>query len=179
MTEPPELWSSPFGEAFLDRVRGITTELFIISPYVRLDGVSRVLETLKTNPFLDKVSVRVLTRFDEDAFAGGHSHPQALLALLDLGEFCRVEMRWLPNLHAKVYVFDREAALVTSANLTADSFFQGRGGGNTEERAGDLEYGVLLKSPPAVEKLLSDMERFWQAAAPVTEEELNRVRGAG
>ncbi len=175
MTEPPELWSSPFGEAFLERVRGVKSELFIISPYVRLDGVSRVVETLKANPSLDKLGIRVLTRFDEDAFAGGHSHPKALLTLLDLGEFCQVELRWLPNLHAKVYVFDREAALVTSANLTADSFFQGKGGGNTEERAGDLEYGVLLKSPPVVEKLLSDMERFWHAAAPVTAEELGRV----
>ena len=175
MTEPSELWLSPFGEAFLEQVRGVKSELFIISPYVRLDGVSRVVETLKANPSLDKLSIRVLTRFDREAFSGGHSHPEALLALLDLGEFCQVEMRWLLNLHAKVYVFDRDAALVTSANLTADSFFQEKGGGNTEERAGDLEYGVLLRSRPVVVKLLADMDRMWRSAAAVTEEELSKL----
>ena len=179
MNESPELWPSPFGEAFLEQVRSVKSELFIISPYVRLDGTLRVLETLKANPSLDKLNLRVLTRFDEEAFAGGHSHPAALLAFSDMGEICQVEMKWLPNLHTKVYVFDREAALVTSANLTAQSFFREEERSNGEAGAGDLEYGVLLKSRPLVAKLLSDMERMWQSAAPVTVEELDRVKGTG
>lgn len=176
MTESPELWPSPFGDAFLEQVRRVQSNLFIISPYIRLDGAQKVIRTLKANPSINNLNIRVLTRRDEEAFSGGHSHQDALLAFLDLREVCKVELRWLPNLHAKVYVFDRDAALVTSANLTGDSFFKEEGTGNKEEETGDVEYGVLLRSPQLVEELLGDMEKAWQVAAPVSAQELGGIR---
>ena len=122
-----ELWRSPFGDAFLQKIGAVRQELFIVSPYIRGDAVSTVISRLRTNPWFSRLNIRLLTRNDEDALAGGHSHAEALLALLGMSDdgAPRVEMRWLPNLHAKIYLFDDTFALVTSANLTGDSLFGG------------------------------------------------------
>ena len=92
---------------------------------------------------------------------------EALLALLGLGARGgpRVEMRWHPNLHAKVYVFDGARALVTSANLTEDSLFP-------EAGSGDVEYGVLIKSRKAVRLVVGHLEETWANAEPVSVQEL-------
>ena len=169
---PHQFWTSPFGEAFLEKVGRIRHSLFIISPYIRMDAVERVVGRLRSNPVFPHLDIKILTRHDEGAFLGGHSHAEALLHLLDLGGngSPKVEMRWLPNLHAKVYVFDDESALVTSANLTADSFFK-------EGSAGDIECGVLLESKEAVQALLLYLREVWTKAAPALPEMLRHLGG--
>ena len=168
-----ELWTSPFGDAFLYRVGAVQQSLFIVPPYIREEAVSRVIDCLRTNPRFSRLHIRVLTRWDRDAMSGGHSRPGALLALLEMGDKGgpRVEIRWLPNLHAKLYIFDGDSALVTSANLTSESLFG-------EVCSGDVEYGVLLKAPKAVTKVLTDIEALWRTAAPVSPEGLRRMGGA-
>ena len=164
---PFALWPSPFGEAFLEEVGRVRRSLFIVAPYVRSGGVARVIDRLRSNPGFHDLEIRVLTRLDQDAFQGRHSHPEALLALLELGERGgpRVEMRWRPNLHAKVYVFDGARALVTSANLTEDSLFP-------ETGSGDVEYGVLIESMEAVRLVVGHLEETWAGAEAVSVREL-------
>ncbi|MFQ5873424.1 MAG: phospholipase D-like domain-containing protein [Dehalococcoidia bacterium] len=167
--EPLEVWRSPLGDAFLEQVKATRNSLFIVSPYIRKEGASKVIDGLRANPRLSELNIRVLTRKDKDAFAGRHAHLGALLDLLKLGDRTPgLEMRWLPNLHAKIYVFDEECALVTSANLTGESLFGGGG-------SGDIEYGVLLKSSEAVRKVLSDVEEVWCSADAVSSESLRRM----
>lgn len=168
---PFALWPSPFGEAFLEEVGRVRSSVFIVAPYVRSDGVARVIDRLRLNPGFHGLEIRVLTRLDQDAFRGRHSHPEALLALLGLaakGE-PRVEMRWHPNLHAKVYVFDGARALVTSANLTEDSLFPKAG-------SGDVEYGVLIESREAVRLVMGHLEETWADAETVS---VQMLKGLG
>ncbi len=120
-----ELWTSPFGDAFLERVGEVRHGLYIVSPYIRIEGVERVIGRLGANPRFPGLHVRILTRRDD-------------------------------------------AALVTSANLTGESLF-GEGG------FADVEYGVLLESPEAVDKVSSDLQGLWRTGTSVSTEFLREL----
>lgn len=55
---------------------------------------------------------------------------------------------YLPSLHAKVYIADAKAAIVTSGNLTNNGL------------SGNHEYGVLLRNPDLVSKVRSDLTQY-------------------
>lgn len=85
------------------------------------------------------------------------------------------ELIALPSLHAKVFVADAEAAIVTSGNLTRSGIDR------------NIEYGVLFREPSMASKVRSDMLRFAAVGSPVgndalaemepLEAELRRVWG--
>ncbi len=104
-----ELWTSPFGDAFLERIGEVWHGLIIVSPYIMIEGVERVVGRLRANP-----------RF--------------------------------PGLHIR----------------TGESLF-GEGG------VGDVEYGVLLESPEAVDKVSSDVQGLWRTGASVSTESLREL----
>ena len=80
----------------------------------------------------------------------------------------------LSNLHAKVFVADGAAAIITSGNLTRSGLDR------------NLEYGVLLKEPELVQTVRKDMLAFARLGSQVDaatiatlaplEEELRRAR---
>lgn len=57
---------------------------------------------------------RIITRFNQQDFADRVSDVAALRVLLDAG----TAVRGIRHLHAKLYVFGSERAIITSANLT-------------------------------------------------------------
>jgi hypothetical protein len=63
-------------------------------------------------------------------------------------------------LHAKVYVADDEAALVTSANLTVSGL------------NANYEYGVLLTERRVVRGILRDLDAYSRVGTPLGKEEL-------
>lgn len=69
----------------------------------------------------------------------------------------------LPNLHAKVFIADEKAAIVTSGNLT-------RAGLDT-----NLEYGVMLREPSIVRRIRDDMNSFVRLGNPVSRRALGEL----
>jgi len=88
-------------------------------------------------------------------------------ALLLFQERCKnAEITTLPSLHAKVYVFDRRLAVVTSANLT-------RGGLDS-----NYEYGVGIRDTGLIGQIIDDINayaRLGNVVAPEILRELSRV----
>lgn len=117
------------------------------------------------------VQLTVLTRIRIDAIASAALDITALLHLAEASADNRVLA--LPNLHAKVFVADGKAAIVTSGNLTRSGLYT------------NIEYGVLLRDSRLVTTVRDHMRSFARLGSQVgsrmlatllpVEEELRRA----
>ncbi|NUO83472.1 hypothetical protein HUU05_25645, partial [candidate division KSB1 bacterium] len=80
------------------------SELRIICPFIKKGVAERLL--ISGRPQL----IQVITRFDLNGFSDCVSDLSALRLLLENG----AEIRGVKNLHAKVYLFGKSRAIVTS-----------------------------------------------------------------
>ena len=86
----------------------LTKELKIISPFVQ----ENVLRKIQSN--FDFNNLELITRFKLEDFAMNVSSLAGLKFSVDKG----ASIYGIKDLHSKVYLFDKRAAIVTSANLT-------------------------------------------------------------
>ena len=115
--------------------------LLVAVPYIK-DNEAAWLCGLLSN----EIEVLTLARMELQAIRTSALDVNALLRLANVSSSARLIA--LPNLHAKVFVADEKAAIVTSGNLT-------RSGLDT-----NIEYGVVLRDPPLVKKVRDDMLNF-------------------
>jgi hypothetical protein len=94
--------------------------------------------------------VRLLTYISKMDIIAGASSLDSLTALIEAGVQCRYISK-KPRLHAKVYLFDDQSAVVTSANLTRKALDE------------NLEVGVHL-SGVAVTHLIGWFDKLWKEA---------------
>ena len=87
---------------------------------------------------------------------------EKLLQLEEL-EGVNAEIRCISNLHAKVYIFDQNSAIVTSSNLTSSGL------------KSNIEYGIEVTDPLAIQQILDDMAAYWSTAEILTAEMLEQV----
>ncbi len=97
-------WDSIFGKSLSKN----PSELRIICPFIKKGVTEWILKFGKPH------TLQIITRFNLRDFCGGVSDVSALRLLLENG----AEIRGVRNLHAKVYLFDKDRVIVTSANLT-------------------------------------------------------------
>ena len=93
-----------------------------------------------------EIEVLTLARMELQAIRTSALDVNALLRLANVSSSARLIA--LPNLHAKVFVADEKAAIITSGNLT-------RSGLDT-----NIEYGVVLRDPALVRTVRDDMLNF-------------------
>ncbi|MGB8260421.1 MAG: phospholipase D family protein [Terracidiphilus sp.] len=94
--------------------------------------------------------VRLLTYISRMDIIAGASSLDSLTALIEAGVQCRYISKG-PRLHAKVYLFDSQSAVVTSANLTRRALDE------------NLEVGVHL-SGVAAAQLIGWFDKLWDKA---------------
>jgi hypothetical protein len=118
------------------------SELRIISPFVQRGAIQRLFKARVPK------KIQVITRFDLRDFYSGVSDLGALRQLLEMG----TAIRGVQDLHAKVYLFGSNRAIVTSANLT--------------ESAWDLnhEFGFVSDEPEHVSRVGRYFEDLWSQA---------------
>ena len=102
------LVDAEWGSELVDAVRADSSALRIICPFIKAGALERL-------PPAKQGAIQVITRFNLPDCAKGVSDIAALRLLLDAG----AQVRGVKNLHAKLYLFGRSRAVVTSANLTA------------------------------------------------------------
>ena len=95
----------------------------------------------------------VLTNLRPESVLNGSTDVEAFSKLSKF--LPRFELVHLPNLHAKVYVADNQAAVVTSANLTRPGI------------SGNLEYGVAFTDGSVVQEIRRDFENYSLLGAKV------------
>lgn len=139
-----ELLTSPWADRLVALAREASEHIRVCSPFVNRAGVRVLLDAAAP-----RVELQLLSKFNAAHFAGGFSDTAAFRAILARGG----QVRNCQRLHAKVYLFDAQCAVVTSGNLT--------GGG----LRANYEYGVLLREPELVETVARDFRRLWDNEA--------------
>ena len=140
----------PWEPALRDLVRSARERLIVSAPFITRQGWQVVEEELTP-----AVAVHVATALDARMASTGFLDVDALI---DAARHRReIEIRDVRALHAKVYVADHSAAIVTSGNLTRASL-----------RA-NIERGVLISDQPLVAEIADDVIRY-AGSRPAAEE---------
>jgi hypothetical protein len=95
---------------------------------------------------MDSIPVLLLTDLSRDNMLSGGTDVSAIVGLCDV--LPRTEIRFLPNLHAKVYIADEKYAVVTSANLTDAGLCRNH------------EYGIYVDESELVKKITADITQY-------------------
>ena len=163
---PVEPLSPPWRERLLDALAHVHHDLLLVGPYIKDNVMTLVKHALAARLDPQPLTVRVITRILPDDFLSGASDIAALQhMLLWPAEFAgaSLEMRVINNLHAKVWVFDADLAIVGSGNATMSGL------------EGNLEYGLVVAEPQLVEHILRDWQVWWEQATPIDGEMLEKV----
>jgi phosphatidylserine/phosphatidylglycerophosphate/cardiolipin synthase-like enzyme len=143
---PVELVASPWTVKFYDLVDAVEEDLLVASPFISSEPLKKIVEIIEDKHSLNSVHVSVVTNLAVDSLLSGSLDVAALLYLAQ--SIPNSTVTYLPSLHAKIYVADTKAAVVTSANLTNKGLVHNH------------EYGVLLRDPALVAKVRTDLTRY-------------------
>lgn len=154
---------SPWRTLLLDAVTGCKQRLLMVCPYIKEEVVTAMQQALLTGVRQQQLAIRIITRVNPDDLLSGSSDIAALQQLLrwpdDLPD-CTLEMRAIPNVHAKVWVCDTQLAIVGSGNATPSGLDE------------NLEYGLAISDQVLIERILSDWQPWWEQAERVEQQAL-------
>ncbi len=138
-------------------VQAAHDDLLISSPYVTSAGCDLVRSNL-TDTLRAGGSLTILTDLSPMSMCQGATDPAAVRSLLAARRGACVYH--LPRLHAKVYVADTQAAIVTSGNLTSGGLLQ------------NYEYGLRVSEPSVVRSIRNDVTAYAALGAVITDNQL-------
>ncbi len=143
---PIELLPSPWATTFYALVSLAQKELLIASPFLSSQPLERIIRIVEDRDMDNSLHVQVVTNFAVDSMLSGSLDVSALLRLAQ--SIPNSTVTYLPGLHAKIYIADSKAAVVTSANLTSNGL------------TGNREYGVLLRDASLVSRVREDLTKY-------------------
>lgn len=136
---------SPWIETFETLLAQASKSLLICSPYVGRGPCERLAATLRRRGVL-QIPFLLLTDLSRDNMLSGSTDVGAIAGLCAV--LPHIEVRFLRNLHAKVYIVDERCAVVTSANLTDAGLCR------------NFEYGLCIHDPIAVREVAADLTQY-------------------
>lgn len=154
----PSLLRSPWSDVFEQLVDRAQSSFLACSPYIGRGPTDRIISRVSLKRNHEQFSIRVLTDLSRENIVAGSTDLSALLALVCSGS--KVEIRFLPSLHAKTYIADEIQAVVTSANLTDNGLFR------------NIEYGVLFNDRSVVRQVRHDANQYASLGSPVDRAQL-------
>ena len=134
----PKHLISPWINDFDGLISQASKSLLICSPFVGRSPCERIAVILRGRGTAN-IPILLLTDLSRDNMLSGVTDVGALAGLCDA--LPRTRIRFLPNLHAKVYIADERYAVVTSANLTDAGLSR------------NLEYGVYIDERELVKQV--------------------------
>ncbi len=138
--------------AWRDDLAGIVSaasqSVLITAPFIKYEEATWLCRKLHCG-----IEVITLAKIDAEAVSASALDLTALHHLA--GASPSAKLFALPNLHAKVFVVDEKAAIITSGNLTRSSLDT------------NLEYGVLLSDADLVRTVRKDMLSFARLGSQV------------
>ncbi len=131
--------------------------LLIAAPFITQPGVNIVTASLSSD-LKRQGEIQVLTCLDVLSICQGTCDPLALKSLLKGAP--STTLTHLPRLHAKVYIADDCAAIITSGNLTTGGLVT------------NFEYGIALNEPSLVRQVKVDIGEYASLGAILGDEQL-------
>ena len=154
--ESVELINRPWRSSLAELVASASESILIAAPYIKEREAEWLCGFLQPG-----IEIHTLARVDSIAVSNESLDIAALRRLATASRKARLTA--LPNLHAKVFVADQKAAIVTSGNLT-------RGGLDA-----NIEYGVALREPDLARRVREDMLSFAKLGSPVSVRKIARL----
>jgi phosphatidylserine/phosphatidylglycerophosphate/cardiolipin synthase-like enzyme len=153
-----ELLRSPWGQEFERLVEAVDSSLVLCAPYVGSGPCELVAARIGGRAGVASVEICVLTDLSRDNILSGSTDVASLLRLTEAVP--RTVIRFLPSLHAKVYIADDKRAVITSSNFTDSGMYR------------NFEYGVCLQDRRAVMAVRADILRYSELGSPVDQHQL-------
>ena len=100
------LLKSPWADTFLRLLSHVEENLMLVSPFIKRSKTEQILSQLQKRGIHNRVRVVVLTDLRPESTLNGLTDLEALVQLGD--NLPRFDLTYLPSLHAKVYVAERE-----------------------------------------------------------------------
>lgn len=125
-----------------------TRSVLVVAPFIKEEEAAWFCERLRPG-----IEVVTLANINAEAISTSALDLAALRCLAEASSAARLVA--LSNLHAKVFVADETAAIVTSGNLTRSALDR------------NLEYGVLMHEPELVRTVRTDMLSFERLGSSV------------
>lgn len=141
-----ECLKSPWAECFDTLIGQAHSSLVISSPYIGQGPCNRVCAIKSRSEETERLSILLLTDLSRDTLLSGATDISAICDIADT--FRRIEVRFLPSIHAKVYVADDKVAIVTSGNMTNNGLLN------------NFEYGVKINDRNLVFKIKRDITEY-------------------
>lgn len=139
-----KLLLSPWKNEFIDIISKVREELLISSPFVNVEGVKILSDSIQTE---SHIQMSLITNLTPQNIINAVTEPAALLELYK--RFERVNISSLGRLHAKVYLIDNRMGIITSANLTSGGLIS------------NFEYGVLIDDREIISTIKEDMLKYY------------------
>ncbi|MDE2669040.1 MAG: phospholipase D family protein [Chloroflexota bacterium] len=135
------LLSGPWRSELAGIASAARESILVVAPFIKEEEARWFCEQLRPG-----IEVITLANINTDAISASALDLAALRHLAEASPTARLVA--LSNLHAKVFVADETAAIVTSGNLTQSALDR------------NIEYGVLLREPDLVRTVRADMLSF-------------------
>ena len=154
------LLRSPWGSSFSEFLMEPEKFLLLASPFLTRSVAHWICDQLARTAQPHKLRIVCLTNLRMESLLNGSLELEGISELGKVTEdFIPIH---LPALHAKVFIADYSAAIVTSGNLTQGGL----------ER--NYEYGVALRRPDLVRQIRDDFERYAELGARLTTDDIKR-----
>lgn len=158
-----DLLRSPWAADFDSLLARTSTSLVICAPYVGRGPCRRVksqFDTVRSSPF----QLLLVTDLSLAKILSGATD---VAAIADLARAIpTITIRFIPSLHAKVYIADDECAIVTSGNFTDGGLLR------------NLEYGVRFTEREKVARIKRDVLDYSLLGSPINRAQLNVLASA-
>ena len=142
------LLSGPWRSDLAGIASAARESVLVVAPFIKEEEAAWLCKQLRPG-----IEVITLANINTDAVSASALDLAALRRLVEVSPLARLVA--LSNLHAKVFVADETAAIVTSGNLTRSALDR------------NLEYGVLLSEPGLVRTVREDMLSFERLGSQV------------
>lgn len=132
-----KLLKNPTESIFMSLLSSAKDEVLLCAPFIKKDIIQNILKNKKNT-----TKLIVITTCNISSFIRKASDIEAIEVLLDKG----IKVYNHQHLHAKVYSFDCEKAIITSANLTYSGMNK------------NYEYGILVDDKETVFSIDDDLQ---------------------
>jgi hypothetical protein len=137
---------TPWIDEFESLVGEAASDLVISSPFVSAAACDRLIGCVERAGRASSLKFTLVTNLSLENMLCGATNVAAILHVSNC--LPRTEVRFIPTLHAKIYVADAKRAIVTSGNLTDGGLHR------------NLEYGVEIDDPDLVSEIRRDVEDY-------------------
>jgi len=147
----PRLLRSPWEDCFDQLVSRARGSLILCSPFIG-NGPCRKVQH-RSRDWTANFELVLVTDLSRDNMLSGVTDVKAIASVVH--SFPATQVRFLPSLHAKVYIADDTEAVVTSANMTYGGLVR------------NFEYGVHFAERQTVRLIRQDVLDYIALASPI------------